>query len=1108
MFRQKGAVKGTLARISVLVLLTLIYFASGKFGLALATVHANATAVWPPTGIALAALLVFGYRAWPAIFVGAFLVNFSTSDSVLASLEIAGGNTLEAFIAAYLVNRYANGRRVFERAQDIFRFIVLAGLVSTAVSATIGVASLVLNELAILSNVPRIWFTWWMGDAAGVLIVAPVLILWANYIRDRDRTKVLETALLMLSLSVVGVVVFSDMSPIGIQDYPIYFLVLPAVAWFAFRLSPPETATAILFLSGIAISGTLAGAGPFSRYSANEALLLLQGYMSIVAMTFLSLAAVVAERKRTEQALAQSERKYHAVVETAHDAVITINERSEILYVNAVAEEIFGYRISEMIGQNLTMLMPERLQATHKASFERYLATKKKNIPWERAELLGRHKDGREIPLEVSFGEYHQAGLHLFTGLLRDVTERKQTEESNRWLARLVESSGDAVIGKTLDGVVLSWNNGAEKIYGYTAEEMIGRPVSVLVPPDQPDELQQILKRIRGGEEIKRFETERLRKDGQRINVSLTISPIRDSTGVIRGASTVARDITEHKRAEDALRRSQSFLVQAQEIGGIGSWVSSLGPDNSLWWSRETYLIFGIDEGISIDNNTFFRATHPDDRKLIREAVQLAISTRTSYSIDHRILRPDGSERWVSERADVILDTVGRPVSLVGVIQDITERKLSEHKIQQLAYVDALTDLPNRASLLQHLKDAIDLARENHQTLGLLLININDFRDINDILGHENGDRFLVEVAARLHRSLWESDTIARLTGDEFAVLLPRLAQRNDIDLVVHKILSVLRPVITIADIPLEVRPSIGVALFPDHGQDASTLYQHADVALNTAKTKHHVFSIYDASADVYKPQRLSLMAELRSAIMTDQLHLHYQPRIDFRSRVVVGVEALVRWEHPKFGLVLPDDFIPSAEKTGLIDDLTLWVLRNALFQAKRWREQGLALEMAINVSARNLHESFLVSPITELLKQTALPPKSLILEITESAIMLDPLGARRELEAVHKLGVQFAIDDFGIGYSSLAYLRRLPVSHLKIDKSFVMDIHDQKNTAIVRGTVKLSHSLGLSVTAEGVEDKKMYTTLKLLGCDQAQGYYISRPLTADAFDAWLLKSG
>ncbi len=1100
-------VKKSLARLSVLALLTLLYFASGKLGLMLAIVHPSATAVWPPTGIALAALLVLGYRAWPAILAGAFLVNIVTSGSVLASFVIAGGNTLEALAGVYLVNRYANGRRVFERAQDIFRFIVLAGLVSTTISATIGVASLALNGLTAPPNVPRVWLTWWLGDATGALIVAPVLVLWANFVRDRDRARVLEAALLMLSLLVVGVVVFSGMSPIGIQDYPVYFLVLPVVVWFAFRLSPPETATAILVLSGIAISGTLAGSGPFSKYSTNESLLLLQGYMSIVAMIFLSLTAVVAERRRAERALAQSERKYGAVIETAHDAVITMNERSEILYVNAAAEKIFGYRVSEMIGRELTMLMPERLRPMYKESFGRYLATGQKHISRDGVELLGRHRDGHEIPLEISFGEYFQGDAHLFTGVMRDITRRRQAEESSRWFATLVESSGDAVIGKTLDGVVLSWNKGAEKVYGYTAEEMIGRPVSILVPPDQPDELPKILERIRGGEDIQRLETERICKDGQRISVSLTITPIRDATGAIRGACTVANDITENKRAEGALRRSQSFLAQAQKIGGIGSWVSSLAPDKSLWWSRETYLIFGIDEGTSIDNDTFFAAVHPDDLEPIREAVRQAVATHKPYSMDHRIRRPDGSERWISERADVIFDAVGRPVSLVGVVQDITERKQTEQKIQRLAYVDVLTDLPNRASLFQRLKAAVQRARDKRQALGLLLININDFRDINDTLGHENGDRLLVEVAARLRRALWDSDTIARLTGDEFAVLLPRLAQRNDIDLVVHKILGALKPVITIAEVPLEVRPAIGIALYPDHGLDASALYRHADVALNVAKTKRQAYTIYDAAFDIYDPQRLSLMAELRAAILADHLQLHYQPRIDLRSRTVVGVEALVRWQHPKRGLIPPDDFIPAAEKTGLIDDLTLWVLRTALFQAKRWHEQGLTLEVAINVSARSLREAFLASSVRELLEQTACAPGRLILEVTESAIMLDPAGAMRELEAVRKLGVQFAIDDFGTGYSSLAYLRRLPVSHLKIDKSFVIEIRDPKNAAIVRGTVELAHSLGLSVTAEGVEDKATYTALKLLRCDQAQGYYISRPLTADAFNAWLSES-
>ncbi|MEW6330609.1 MAG: PAS domain S-box protein, partial [Pseudomonadota bacterium] len=741
MSRDAGSAKESLKKLAALALLTLFYFAAGKLGLALAIVNPSASAVWPPTGIALAALLVLGYRAWPAILAGAFLVNISTSGSVPASLLIAGGNALEALAGAYLVNRYANGRQAFERARDIFRFIVLAGMVSTALSATIGVASLLLNELVQTSNAPHVWLTWWLGDATGALIVAPVLILWANYIRDRDRTRVLEAGLLLLSLLVVGVIVFSDLSLADIRSYPVYLLALPAVIWFAFRAGSPETATAILILSGIAIASTFTGGGPFSSFPANEALLLLQGCMSIVAITFLSLAAVVAERRRMEQALAYSEDKYNAVVETAHDVVVTINGRCEILYINAAAEKLFGYRVAEMIGQNLAMLMPERLRSGHRTSFERYLRTGERRMKWDGVELAGRHRDGHEIPLEISFGESSHGGLRLFTGIMRDITKRREAEESSRWLATLVESTGDAVVGKTLDGIVLSWNYGAEKIYGYTAKEMIGRPISILMPPDRIDDMPRILESIQSGVEIHQFETERIRKDGQRIFVALTISPIRDATGAIRGASTVARDITDRKRADQALLRSQSFLAQAQEIGGIGSWVSSLGPDKRLWWSRESYLIFGIAEGTAIDNDTFFGVVHPDDREPIRQAVQQAIAEQRPYTIDHRIILPDGTERWVTERADITYDDLGRPVNLVGVVQDITDRKRTEQTIQRLAFVDALTDLPNRASLFQRLKDAIDNAEAKHQALGLLLINIKDFRDINDTLGHENGDR-------------------------------------------------------------------------------------------------------------------------------------------------------------------------------------------------------------------------------------------------------------------------------------------------------------------------------------------------------------------------------
>lgn len=443
----------------------------------------------------------------------------------------------------------------------------------------------------------------------------------------------------------------------------------------------------------------------------------------------------------------------------------------------------------------------------------------------------------------------------------------------------------------------------------------------------------------------------------------------------------------------------------------------------------------------------------------------------------------------------------------IGTVRDITERKRAELEVGRLAFTDALTNLPNRTAFLHRLKLAIQQAQAKGATLAIILMDLNNFREVNDTLGHQNGDKVLVQLADRLQAALWEKDIVARLGGDEFAVLLPQLASKAHIELVVDKILLALRPALLIEGVPLDVQAAMGIALYPDHGTNADTLMQHADVALYSAKEKHLTHALYNSDTDDYNPLQLALMSELRQALQHEELTLHYQPVIDLKTGKCVAVEALVRWQHPSRGLLFPDTFIPAAEKTMLIGPLTTWVLANALRQKHRWERAGIDLHLCVNLSVRNLQQEDLVEEIRDILLSSGVLPEQLTLEITESAIMLDPQRAMLALTELHDVGIRFAIDDFGIGHSSLAYLKDLPVDKLKVDKSFVMDFNNPANAAIVQATIGLAHNLGLIVTAEGVENQAALDALKLLGCDHAQGYHLSRPLSVDKLDKWLRES-
>jgi diguanylate cyclase (GGDEF)-like protein len=418
---------------------------------------------------------------------------------------------------------------------------------------------------------------------------------------------------------------------------------------------------------------------------------------------------------------------------------------------------------------------------------------------------------------------------------------------------------------------------------------------------------------------------------------------------------------------------------------------------------------------------------------------------------------------------------------------------------------DGLTGLPNRALFNDRVDQAIVAARRTGAGVAVMLMDLDRFKEINDTLGHHCGDLLLQQIGPRLDTRLRAVDSVSRLGGDEFAILMPGIEGVETAQAVAEEIRKVLAEAFSLDGLTVEVEASVGIALFPQDGADAATLLQRADVAMYVAKEAATGVELYTAEHDRYSRRRLSLVGDLRKAIEDDQLEIHYQPKADLRTGAVTAVEALVRWHHPTYGLLLPDEFIPLAEHTGLIRPLTLEVVRAAVTQCAAWRASGLDVGVAVNLSARNLHDLALPEEVGALLREAGLDPSRLRLEITESTIMADPIRAMEVVSRLHDLGTSLAIDDFGTGYSSLAYLKRLPVDELKIDKSFVMDMVDDDNDAvIVRSTIDLARNLGLTVVAEGVETQATWDSLVALGCDLAQGFFLSKPVPAEELTEWL----
>ena len=457
-----------------------------------------------------------------------------------------------------------------------------------------------------------------------------------------------------------------------------------------------------------------------------------------------------------------------------------------------------------------------------------------------------------------------------------------------------------------------------------------------------------------------------------------------------------------------------------------------------------------------------------------------------------------GELRWEKARVSPVKDGNGETTHYVAVLEDITEQKAHREALEYMAMHDALTDLPNRTLFYEKVYQAILRAEQKRASIAVMLMDLNYFKVINDTLGHHVGDEILKKTAKRIKSGVKPIDTVARMGGDEFLVVMVDVDDEQAIE-VARELLVKVREPIVIEGHNFDIGMSVGIAMYPRDGDDPDTLIQKSDVAMYSAKSHISGITMYDPSLDMYNVGRLDLLGEIRMALEEDQFCLHYQPRVNLDDMKIEGVEALVRWQHPRQGLVMPDLFIPLLEETGHITSLTRWVFRHALSQLAEWQQINPEFKMSINISTRDLCDQELAEVLSADLKEFHVKAENVILEITESALMQNTQYTRCTLNALEDMGIQLAIDDFGIGYSSLSYLKELPVSELKIDKSFVINMLGSENDeVIVRSTIDLGNNLGLQVVAEGVENGDTCKLLKKLRCRHAQGYYFSTSVTAE----------
>jgi diguanylate cyclase (GGDEF)-like protein/PAS domain S-box-containing protein len=651
------------------------------------------------------------------------------------------------------------------------------------------------------------------------------------------------------------------------------------------------------------------------------------------------------------------------------------DEDGRLVYCNKTFENAFAASGESLIGRLDAEWLPEPVAARVREHDRAVLAS---GAVMEVEETLPTPAGARRW-LVLKFPVRGKSGRPLLGAVAVDISDRWVREVTLQRMAALMESSQDAVVSTTMDGLVMSWNAGATDMYGYTAAEMFGRPLSALETEEQPSPLPEAREKITAGESVVRFECVRQKKDGTRVDVLVSMSAIRDVSGELVGFASIARDIGEKKRNEELIA---------------------------------------------------FQAFH-----------------------------------------------------------------------------DPLTGLANRALLMERLNLCLGKARRAGKPLAVLYLDLDRFKTVNDGIGHFAGDAVFKEVARRLTACVRDADTVARVGGDEFVVLLTEIARAEDAETVARKLLASVAEPIHVGDRRFDISTSIGVSVFPDDGQEGETLLRSADNAMYRAKEKGRnncQLSTPELSEEAIKRQEVQ--AGLRRALERKELVLHYQPVLSLTTGRIIEFEALVRWQHPERGLIMPGAFIDVAEKAGMMVPLGEWVLKTAAAQVKAWQDRGFPnLRVAVNVSPSQFHERNLAAAVQEAVVESAIKPETLEIEITEGVAMEDAEVTVANLLALRDLNVGISIDDFGTGYSSLSYLKKFPVTTLKIDRSFVSDVvTNQADAGIVRAVVAMAHGLKLHVIAEGVETKEQFSYLRDNGCDALQGYWFARPQPVEAVDVLL----
>jgi len=797
--------------------------------------------------------------------------------------------------------------------------------------------------------------------------------------------------------------------------------------------------------------------------------------------------------------------QYKRIIEDSRDSFWLVDLKGNLVEANQAYADMSGYSVDELVNMHVTELDVQDDEQQVKARIEKLLAR-----GCDRFKSRHRHKDGHLFEVDVSISMIRESKqfFAFFRGVSEQHTYEQAALESEEKYRRLFENAGDLAYGTDLNGNFTAVSESLLEVTGYSRDELTHVSVSkILTPKDLELALRMTAAKLAGEKQVTRYELEITDKEGRQIPIEV-VSTLIYRNGAPVGVQGIGRDISERKRFETDLRIAATSF-ESQEPMIITDSSSVIQRVNEAFTKSTGYT---AEEAIGQTPRILESGRHDAD---FYRAMWETIARTGTWQGEIWDRRKNGEiyPKWLTISA--VKGDDGGVTHYVWAHQDITERKAAEEKIRQLAYHDPLTRLPNRQLLLDRMQHALASCARSGRKGALLFIDLDNFKSLNDTLGHLLGNLLLQQVAERLASCVREGDTVARLGGDEFVVMLEDMSEQTieaaeQAKVIGEKILAALSQPYLLDMHEFRSSGSIGVTVFGGDQQDAEELLKQADIAMyQSKKDGRNALRFFDRKMQDAINARVTLEGELRKALEQQQFQLHYQIQVDSSHRHI-GAEALIRWIHPERGMVSSDRFIPLAEETGLILPIGKWVLETACAQLQAWArdEQTQNLILAVNISARQFHQADFVAQVRAIVQHHAINPDLLKLELTESLLLEDTDNIIATMNALKAIGVQLSLDDFGTGYSSLQYLKKLPLDQIKIDQSFVRDISsDANDAAIVRTIIAMAEALGLGVIAEGVETELQREFLDLRGCHVYQGYLFGKPVPIERFEA-ILKQG